>query len=82
MRLDDNQEAVNVERNLIHSLNNRLRRIYNLGYRKGYEDGTRAERHSTNTRELPEELIDVYEEASMALCRILMYEKEIMNAEV
>lgn len=42
MRLDDNQEAVNVERNLIHSLNNRLRQIYNLGYRKGYEDGTRT----------------------------------------
>lgn len=42
MRLDDNQEAVNVERNLIHSLNNRIRQIYNLGYRKGYVDGTRA----------------------------------------
>lgn len=41
-----------------------------------------ADINRTNTRELPKELVNVYEEASMALCKILMYEKEIINAEV
>lgn len=41
---------------------------------KEWYDGTNA----TNTRELPEDLADKYEEACMSICEILMMEKEII----
>jgi len=35
--------------------------------------------NETNTRQLPADLVDLYEEATITLCRILTYEKEIVN---
>jgi len=36
----------------------------------------------TNTREIPTELVAAYEEATIALCKVLTIEKRIINAEV
>ena len=41
-----------------------------------------ADINRTNTRELPDSLKRAYEDACMALCKILMAEKEIINEEV
>ena len=37
--MSDNEIAINCQDNLISSLKNRLREIYNLGYKDGFEDG-------------------------------------------
>ena len=39
MRIDDNKEAAACLNNMIGSINNRVRQIYNAGYKRGYEDG-------------------------------------------
>ena len=41
-----------------------------------------ADINRTDTREMPEELVAVYDEAAKALCKVLMQEKEILNMEV
>lgn len=38
---DNNKEAVQVESNFIGSLSNRMRHVYNLGYKEGLKDGAR-----------------------------------------
>lgn len=37
-RIDNNEEALNNLRNIQSSLENKIRSIYNLGYREGYKD--------------------------------------------
>lgn len=39
-RIDNNEEALNNLRNIQSSLENKIRSIYNLGYREGYKDAT------------------------------------------
>lgn len=39
-RIDNNEEALNNLQNIQSSLGNKIRNIYNLGYREGYKDGT------------------------------------------
>ena len=41
-----------------------------------------ADINRTNTREMPDSLKQAYEDACMALCKILMQEKEIIMREV
>lgn len=41
-----------------------------------------AEINRTNTREIPTQLIAAYEEATVALCKVLMIEKEIVNMKI
>ena len=36
---DNNKEAMQVESNFIGSLSNRIRQVYNLGYKEGLKDG-------------------------------------------
>ena len=43
---------------------------------KNFEDWHRAI-NSTNTRQLPADLVDLYEEAALILCRILTFERNI-----
>lgn len=37
--MNNNEQSINTLQNLINSLNNRVREIYNQGYREGYLDG-------------------------------------------
>lgn len=39
-RIDNNEEALNNLQNIQSSLGNKIRNIYNLGYREGYKDAT------------------------------------------
>lgn len=39
-RLDNNDQALNALNNLISSLDNKVKAIYNMGYREGYKDAT------------------------------------------
>lgn len=39
-RIDNNAQALNTLNNLISSLDNKVKAIYNMGYREGYKDGT------------------------------------------
>lgn len=39
-RIDNNAQALNTLNNLISSLDNKVKAIYNLGYREGYKDAT------------------------------------------
>ena len=39
MRIDDNKEALQTMRNAIGSMENRMREIYNKGYKDGVKDG-------------------------------------------
>lgn len=39
-RLDNNAQALNALNNIISSLDNKVKAIYNMGYREGYKDGT------------------------------------------
>lgn len=48
--------------------------------RKAFE-AWHAAINRTNTREMPTELIAEYEKACMAMCKILMKEKELVVAE-
>ena len=45
---------------------------------KHFEDW-HAEINTVNTREMPGELIALYEAAALDLCKILAYEKEILS---
>lgn len=37
--IDNNAEALNIINSMLGSQENRIRSIYNLGYKQGYEDG-------------------------------------------
>lgn len=39
MRIDDNKEALQTMRNSIGSMENRMREIYNKGYKDGVKEG-------------------------------------------
>ena len=39
MRIDDNKEALQTMRNSIGSMENRMREIYNKGYKDGIKEG-------------------------------------------
>ena len=41
MKLDENQEAINLLNNTKGSIENRMRSLYNLGYWQGFNDGQR-----------------------------------------
>ena len=38
-RLDDNRTALDVFDNMVGSFSNRIRQIYNIGYKEGVKDG-------------------------------------------
>lgn len=42
MRLDDDKNAIEVLEKLFGSQENRIRQMYNLGYKAGYTDGAKA----------------------------------------
>ena len=42
MSIDDNREAMESLEKMFGSINNRVRAIYNHGYRDGYKDGADA----------------------------------------
>ena len=52
--IDNNEEALNCMNNLLPSLENRVRSIYNMGYRKGYSDAV-----AEATKRLHEKVMDM-----------------------
>lgn len=55
---DNNPAAVNILNNLNNSLDNRIREVYNLGYRQGFTDGTDAAIKELTDRIFGELLVD------------------------
>ena len=52
MQMDDNKDAYNAMRNMINSMENKSRSLYNYGYKDGFKDGVEAA-----TREIVEKII-------------------------
>lgn len=58
MAINNNDEALAAMENMLRSITNRVRSIYNYGYKDGFRDGV-----ETATREVTEKIIlDKYEE--------------------